>query len=88
MNWSCMFCGRENFGPVRETQTCACGEQFTLTMVPSRLLAVEPGKREFKHGRSGYMNRRCRCEICKTEGAAYFREYKQRNAVVGGECRR
>lgn len=80
MNWTCMFCGRENHSPITETVTCWCGNEFTLTMVPTRLMQVEPGERLFTHGRAGYMNRRCRCEVCCAAASEYFRARRKRVA--------
>lgn len=34
---------------------------------------------KFKHGHSGYINYRCRCDVCRDAQSAYFRERRRRN---------
>ncbi len=43
--------------------------------------AIQKSQRPWQHGRSGYTNHGCRCDICKTANTNYMRDYYKPNTI-------
>lgn len=41
------------------------------------------GQRMVAHSLSGYINRRCRCDVCRAAWASYRREYRKTRRRLG-----